>query len=209
MDELLDLLKRNPKLKSLVHWLLIRTNQARPRLWVRMFVNPFFHSRGNGSIIRRTSRLDVLPFNQFNVGRNSTIEDFTTINNGVGDVLIGDNTLIGIGNVIIGPVRVGNNVIIAQHVVISGLNHDYESVDLPISAQPINKRQIYIDDDCWIGANVVITSGVRIGKHCVIAAGSIVTRDVPQFSIAAGNPARIIKQYNTKTASWEKVELRG
>lgn len=205
MDHLFDLFKRNPKLKNLVHWLLIRTNQARPRLWVRFFVNPFFHSRGNSSIVRRSSRLDVLPFNKFSIGNNSTIEDFATINNGVGDVFIGHNTLVGIGNVVIGPVVIGNNIIIAQYVVISGLNHDYESVQIPISAQPITKKQIVIDDDCWIGANVVITSGVHIGKHCVIAAGSIVTRNIPAFSIAAGNPARIIKQYNSETKSWEKV----
>jgi len=209
MNRLFDVLKRKPRLKKLVHWLLIRTNQARPRLWVRLFLNPFFHRRGKGSIIRNTSRLDVLPFNKFDLGHNSTIEDFTTINNGVGDVFIGNNTLVGIGNVLIGPLTIGNNIIIAQYVVMSGLNHDYESIDLPISAQTINKRQITIDDDCWIGANVVITSGVKVGKHCVIAAGSIVTRDVPPFSIAAGNPARIIKQYNPEKKMWEKVDQRG
>ncbi|RZK08025.1 MAG: acyltransferase [Flavobacterium sp.] len=206
MNRLFDVLRRKPRLKKLVHWLLIRTNQARPRLWVRFFLNPFFHNKGAGSIIRNTSRLDVLPFNKFDLGRNSTIEDFTTINNGVGDIFIGDNTLVGIGNVLIGPLTIGDNIIIAQYVVMSGLNHDYESIDLPISAQPINKRRITIDDDCWIGANVVITSGVKIGKHCVIAAGSIVTRDVPPFSIAAGNPARIIKQYNSGKKTWDKVD---
>jgi acetyltransferase-like isoleucine patch superfamily enzyme len=205
MDQILDIIKRNPKIKSLVHWLLIRTNQARPRVWVRWFLNPFFHNRGRGSIIRRSSRMDVLPFNKFTLGNNSIIEDFCTINNGVGDVVIGSDTLIGIGNVIIGPVLIGNNIIIAQHVVISGLNHEYESIELPVSKQPVNKKQIVIDDDCWIGANAVITSGIRIGKHCVIAAGSIVTKDVPSFSIAAGNPARIIKRYNFESKEWEKA----
>jgi acetyltransferase-like isoleucine patch superfamily enzyme len=205
MDQIQDLIKRNPKIKGLVHWLLIRTNEARPRLWVRWFLNPFFHTRGQGSIIRRSSRMDVLPYSKFTLGRNAIIEDFCTINNGVGDVEIGNDTLIGIGNVIIGPVLIGNNIIIAQHVVISGLNHEYESIELPISKQPVNKKQIVIDDDCWIGANVVITSGVRIGKHSVIAAGSIVTKDVPSFSIAAGNPARIIKRYDFDSKAWEKV----
>ena len=62
-----------------------------------------------------------------------------------------------------------------------------------------------MEDDCWIGANVVITAGVKIGKHCVIAAGSVVTKDIPAFSIAAGNPAKVIKQYHATTAKWEKV----
>jgi len=206
MRRLFNILKSKPKLKKVIHWLLIPSNEARPRLWVKWFLNPFYHTREKGSIIRSSSRLDVLPFNDFHLGRKSIIEDFTTINNGVGNVLIGSNTFIGIGDVIIGPVEIGNNIIIAQYVVISGLNHDFQSLDLPISKQPINKKLIKIDDDCWIGANVVITSGVHIGKHSVIAAGSIVTRDVPPFSVVAGNPARLIKQYNLKTKVWEKVD---
>ncbi|WP_204266480.1 hypothetical protein, partial [Enterobacter hormaechei] len=66
-----------------------------------------------------------MPFNAFNIGTNSTIEDFSTINNGVGDVHIGNNTLIGMGNVLIGPIHVGNNVIFAQNIVASALNHEY------------------------------------------------------------------------------------
>ena len=206
MSQLLHILKDNPKLKKLVHWLLIPNNEARPRLWVKWILNPFYHERGTGSSIRSSSRLDVLPFNKFNLGKYSIIEDFTTINNGVGHVFIGDHTLIGIGDVIIGPVEIGKNVIIAQHVVISGLNHEFESILMPISKQPIRKKTIRIDDDCWIGANVVITAGVQIGKHCVIAAGAIVTRDIPAFSVAAGNPAKVIKRYNSTTLLWEKVE---
>ncbi len=118
-------IKNNQRLKKLAHWLMIPKNEARPRLWVSWFVNPFFHIRKKGSKIRFNTRMDVLPFNNFELGRHSIIEDFSTINNGVGDVIIGDETLIGMGNVIIGPVSIGNNVIIAQHVVISGLNHEY------------------------------------------------------------------------------------
>ncbi len=71
--------------------------------------------------------MDVLPFNQFQLGENSTIEDFSTVNNGVGDVIIGNNSLIGMGNTIIGPIQIGNNVIFAQNIVASALNHEYRS----------------------------------------------------------------------------------
>lgn len=200
-----ETIKSNKSLKKFVHFLLIPRSQARPRLWVKYFVNPFYHKRGKNSVIRRRTRIDVLPFNPFSLGEGSTIEDFSTINNGVGAVIIGNNSRIGIGNVVIGPVTVGNNVILAQNIIISGLNHGYEDIDLPIHKQPVSTAPIFIEDDSWIGANVVVTAGVTIGKHCVVAAGAVVTKDIPPFSIAVGNPARVIKQYNKQTGKWEKV----
>ncbi len=148
--------------------------------------------------------MDVLPFNKFELGSNSTIEDFCTINNGVGDVFIGSDTLIGMSNVVIGPVAIGNDVIIAQNVVISGLNHLYQNVLTPISKQSVTVKSITIEDECWIAANSVITAGVTIGKHSVIAAGSVVTKDVPPYSVAAGNPAKVIKRYNSENKTWER-----
>jgi acetyltransferase-like isoleucine patch superfamily enzyme len=199
-------IKSNPALKNLVHWMLIPRGQARPRLWVKWFVNPFFHKVANGSTIRWNTRMDVLPFNMFQLGKGSTIEDFSTINNGVGNVIIGENSRVGISNVIIGPVTIGNNVILAQNIVMSGLNHGYEDINLPIHKQAVTMQPILIEDDSWIGANVVVTSGVTIGKHSVIAAGAVVTKSVPPFSIAVGNPARVIKQYNTSSQKWERVQ---
>jgi acetyltransferase-like isoleucine patch superfamily enzyme len=198
-------IKNNPGLKQFVHRLLIPKGEARPRLWVKWFINPFLHKRGKGSKVRRYTRLDVLPFNMFSLGAQSTIEDFCTINNGVGDMIIGDNTLIGMGNVLIGPVTIGNNVIFAQNVVASGLNHEYMNIKVPIRLQPVTTAQITIEDDCWIAANVVITAGVTIGKHSVIAAGSVVTKDIPPFTVAAGNPAKPIKRYDEALNDWVKV----
>jgi acetyltransferase-like isoleucine patch superfamily enzyme len=199
-------IKSNPQLKKLVHWMLIPTGEARPRLWVKFFVNPFVHHRGKNSKVRRYTRIDVLPFNKFSLGYESTIEDFSTINNGVGDVFIGNRSLVGMSNVIIGPVTIGNNVILAQNIVASGLNHEYRDVTLPINDQPILVAPIVIEDDCWIAANAVITLGVTIGKHSVVAAGAVVTKSIPPFSIAAGNPAKVIKQYNFDTKEWESVK---
>lgn len=198
-------IKSNKKLKGFVHWMLIPPYQARPRKWVSWFVNPFYHKKGKHAVIRRSTRMDVVPFNKFELGDYSTIEDFCTVNNGVGAVKIGSETRIGMSNVIIGPVTIGNSVIFAQNVVMSGLNHSYEDISLPISKQKEITSPITIEDECWIGANAVITAGVTIGKHCVIAAGSVVTKNIPAYSVAVGNPARVIKQYDFATKQWIRI----
>ncbi|CAN5799256.1 acyltransferase [soil metagenome] len=200
-----EIVKENQKLKRIAHRMLIPKNEAKPRLWVKVFLNRFFHTKGKGATIRGSARMDILPFNNFVLGAYSIIEDFCTVNNGVGDVLIGDNTLIGMANVLIGPIRIGNDVILAQNVVASGLNHEYRNVDLPISKQNVTTAPICIEDECWIAANVVITAGVTIGKHCVVAAGSVVTKSIPPYSVAAGNPAKVVKQYSFETKEWIRV----
>jgi acetyltransferase-like isoleucine patch superfamily enzyme len=199
------ILQSNAGLKKLMLFLLMPRNQARPRLWVQLFVNPFFHKKGKRSLICGRTRMDVLPFNPFSIGNDSTIEDFSTVNNGLGAVIIGDHTRIGMSNVIIGPATIGNQVILAQNVVVSGMNHSYQDITVPIRLQKCTASVITIEDECWIGANVVITAGVTIGKHSVVAAGSVVTRDVPSYSIVAGNPAKIIKAYQPSTGFWEKI----
>lgn len=200
-----ETIKSNPKLKKIAHWLIIPVGQARPRLWVRLFLNPFVHSRGKNSIIRRRTRMDIFPFNTFRLGAGSIIEDYTTINNGVGDVVIGNNCGIGLNNVIIGPVKIGNYVMLAQNIVISGLNHGYEDINIPTRLQKVVTRQITIEENVWIGANSVVTAGVSIGKHAVIGAGSVVVKDIPPYCVAAGNPAKLIKKYNFETQKWQRV----
>lgn len=198
-------IKNNRALKQWVHWCLIPKHQARPRTWVKWFVNPFYHKKGKGSTICRRTRVDVLPFQPFTIGDYTTIEDFATVNNGVGPVHIGNNSRVGIGNTIIGPVSIGNNVILAQNIVMSGLNHNYTDIAVPIYLQGETVAPIVVEDDCWIGANAVITAGVTIGKHSVVAGGAVVTKSIPAYCVAAGNPAKIIKQFNPGNQSWERV----
>jgi acetyltransferase-like isoleucine patch superfamily enzyme len=198
-------IKSNEKLKKLVHWSILIPKQTRPRLWIKWFVNPFYHKKGKGAIIRYRTRLDVVPWNQFELGEDSTIEDFSAINNGVGPVIIGDRTKIGLSNTIIGPVTIGNDVRLAQNITLSGLNHNYEDVNRPIHIQGVSTAPITIGDGTWIGANVVVLAGVTIGKNCVVAAGSVVTKDIPNYAVAVGNPARVLKQYNPEKQIWEKV----
>ncbi|MFV0607176.1 MAG: acyltransferase [Niabella sp.] len=200
-----DTIKKSPFLKRTALWLMAGKYDPRPRWYIHFFINPFKHSISRKAIIRSNARTDTFPYNNFSLGARSIIEDFSIINNAVGDVIIGTHTLIGIGNVIIGPVTIGNNVMLAQHVVVSGLNHGYEDIKTPPKMQPVSCKQIYIHDDAWIGANAVITAGVTIGKHAVVAAGSIVTKDVQPYSIVAGNPAKTIKQYNFNTNTWDRI----
>ena len=202
----LKLLKNYPRILKIGRYLMMPSNQHRPRIWVKWLVNPFVHQRGKNSIINSRTRLDVFPFRDFKMGKNSTIEDFSTINNGMGDVIIGDGVRVGISNVVIGPVTIGNDVIMAQHVVISGMNHGYEDPCVPIRHQKCIASTIIIEDEVWIGANVVITPGVRIGRHAIVAAGAVVTKDVSPYTIVGGNPAKILKQYNFQTKSWERIK---
>lgn len=205
MSSIVSSIDQNVKLKMFIHKLMVPKNQARPRKWVSWFVNPFIHKKGNKSVICKNVRLDVLPHNQFILGQESTIEDFSVVNNGVGDVHIGERSRVGIGNTIIGPVQIENDVILAQNVVLSGLNHEYQDVTTPIHKQPITKKKITVKTGAWIGANAVVTAGITIGKNSVVAGGSVVTKDVPDYTVVGGNPARVLKQFNFETNTWEKA----
>ena len=188
-------LKTKQGLKSFILNLLVHPVKTRPRGWLRLF-QPFYIKRGRRSVIYSNIRKDIVPFNSFELGEKSVIESFSTINNMVGAITIGSRSRIGLGNTIIGPVKIGNNVNLAQNIIISGLNHNYSDPDKTIISQGVNTSEVIIEDDVWIGANSVILAGITIGKHSVIGAGSVVIRDVPPYSIVVGNPGKIIKQYN-------------
>ncbi len=123
---------------------------------------------------------------------------------------IGDGTWIGKNCSIaaIHGVIIGKDVLFAGNVHITDHSHGYEQIDLPISKQNlISKGPVIIEDQCWLGFNCEILSGVHIGRHCIVAARAVVTKDVPAYSIVAGNPAKVIKHYNPQTKQWEKTEL--
>ena len=197
-------LKTKPGLKSFILNLLVHPVKTRPRRWLRLF-QPFYMKRGRKSVIYRNTRKDIVPFNPFKLGERSVIESFSTINNMVGAITIGSHSRIGLGNTIIGPAKIGNNVNLAQNIIISGLNHNYTDPNKTIISQGVNTSEIIIEDDVWIGANSVILAGITIGKHSVIGAGSIIIRDIPPYSIVVGNPGKIIKQYNFSSQEWTKL----
>jgi len=200
-----DWVNGRPWIKQKILSLLMPHTHARPRWWVRKFVIPCLARKRGNTIFGSDIRWDIMPFNRIKLGRNLIIEDRCVLNNGMGDIIIGDGSHIGISNVIIGPVKIGEDCIFAQHVILSGLDHGYEDIHISPSKQRCIASPIIIEDMCWIGANAVLTRGVRVGKHSVVGAGSVVTKDVPAYSVAVGNPARVIKQYDFEAKSWKKV----
>lgn len=206
MSDLKSKIKDNPLLSKMIHFMLKPRGQYRPRWWVRWLWNPFVHKKGRRTSISWRARMDLMPYNQFEIGSDCLIEDGATVNNAVGDVFIGDRNLIGISSVLIGPVKMGNDILIAQNVVLSGLNHTFENPNIPIKDQGVTTHCITIEDGVWIGANAVIIPGVTIGQNSVVAGGAVVTKDVPPFTVVAGNPAKIVKQYCNDSKSWKKKQ---
>lgn len=205
---IVDTIKSNEKLKQLVLRSIAPKRNPRPRLWVRWFLNPFKHKKGKGAVIRRNSRIDVFPWKRFEIGKLTTIESFCTVNNGSGDVLLGDRVRVGIGSVVIGPVKMGNGSGLGQHVFVSGFNHGYADGSKNSSEQALDIRPTVIEDEAHIGANSVVLAGVTIGRNCQVGAGSVVTKSIPPYSVAVGNPARVIKQFNHHTGEWERVHSK-
>lgn len=197
-------IKQNPILKRLILNFIMHPIKTRPQWWIRLF-QPFYLKRGKGSVIYRSVRKDLPPFNKFQLGKYSIIEDYSCLNNAVGNIIIGDYCRIGLSNTVIGPITIGNRVNISQNVVLIGLDHGYQDITKGIIEQGVTTSPIVIGDDTIIGANTVILPGVTIGKHCFIGAGCVVTKDIPDYCVAVGNPAKIIKQYSTETNQWERV----
>lgn len=186
-------LKDNPKLKQFLDWVIMNQVETRPRWFIRLLA-PLYQHRGKHAVIHHSARMDTPPYRKFSLGDYSVIESFACINNAVGDVEIGDHTRVGLHNTIIGPVKIGHHVNLAQGITVTALNHNFDDTTKRIDEQGVNTNPVTIEDDVWIGANAVILPGVTIGNHCVVAAGAVVTKDIPPHSLVAGVPAKIIKQ---------------
>lgn len=161
----------------------------------------FIHAsfRGNSKML--------LNNNIFNVGKKVFIGKGAWLSVGPGAKLkIGDNTHINDGFVVACnlSVEIGKSVLIADRVFIGDSNHGYQEIEKPVMEQTMSEaKAVKIEDDGWIGINACILKGVTIGRHSVIGAGAVVTESVPPYSVAVGNPAKVVKHYNFQINVWE------
>lgn len=131
-------------------------------------------------------------------GKNVNIEKGAVFSQ---KVKLGDYSGIGINAKIYGACNIGNYVMMGTDVTVITRNHRFERTDIPMMEQGFKDEEpVFIGDDVWIGDRVIILPGVHIGNGSVIAAGAVVTKDVPPYSIAAGVPARKIKNRFEKQA---------
>jgi len=120
---------------------------------------------------------------------------------------IGNGCSIGHFNHIAAVKKVvfGKNILTADNVYISDNLHEFKDINVPIMHQPVRfKAEVHIGDGSWIGENACII-GARIGKNCVVGANAVVTRDIPDFSVAAGVPAEVTKRYDQSSKTWENT----
>lgn len=117
---------------------------------------------------------------------------------------IGEHSTISSNNRIV----LGKYVLTGPHIFISDHNHAYENPLVPVSKQGVKctpTDEVVIGEGSWLGTNAVVVGNVHIGKHCVIGANSVVTKDIPDYSLAAGIPAKVIKRYDFERKEWVRV----
>ena len=158
----------------------------------RILCHGFVHHGKGGSIGRQfrvMGRLSIA------VGDRVAFRDNIYLG-GNGRLTVGSYTAINAGCMIAAmeSVEIGSNVMFAPYVYVLDVDHNFERLDLPMTKQGYSIAPVVIEDDVWVGTGAVITKGVRIGKGSVIGANSVVTRDVPPYSIAAGAPAKVIRK---------------
>jgi acetyltransferase-like isoleucine patch superfamily enzyme len=170
-----------------------------------------FVERELPSSISLWARLDVIPRarhherHKLSLGKKTIIESLCTVCTWHGDVILEDGAGIGISSIVMGPVIIGEGSVCSQNCFISGQSHHYEDVSKNFLRQGVQTSQVVIGKNVWIGANSVILPGVKIGDNSVIGAGSTIIEDVPAYSVVAGNPAKIIKQYDFETKQWKRA----
>ena len=102
-----------------------------------------------------------------------------------------------------GGITIGSDVMMAPRVSLFAENHDFDRTDVPMRQQSVTRRRIVIEDDCWLASGCVILAGVNVGRGSVVGAGAVVTKDIPPYSIVAGNPARVIRSRKADSATVE------
>jgi acetyltransferase-like isoleucine patch superfamily enzyme len=171
---------------------------------VKIFNKRFIHTGRNFNLddyceVNGLSKQKLIFGDNVTIGKFALIRPTNQYGGIVGEGLrMGSNSNIGAYGYIgcSGFIEIGNNVMISPRVSLFAENHNFADTNVPMKEQGVTRQHIKIEDDCWIAANSIVLAGVTIGRGAIIAAGSVVTKDVPAYAIVAGNPAKIIKFRN-------------
>ncbi|UFS72429.1 glycosyltransferase [Geomonas sp. RF6] len=156
--------------------------------------------------------VQVLGMRNISIGEGSCIGDCSWLNVCVRDehvrlrigrcVLVGRQGMISTG----GTLEIGDYCVFAPRVYISDADHIYTDIMQPVIQQGATlNRRVVVEENCWLGINTVISGNLTVGRGSVIGANAVVTRDIPPFSVAVGNPAQIVKMYSPRTGGWERT----
>lgn len=180
-----------------------------------LFIKKNFKSFGSGSVVKPFLNFSHAEF--INVGKKVNIGNFCRITVSTdflgiktksktktkikigNNVDIGNNTFISANN----DVQIGDHVIMAPYVFITDHDHGFYDITKNLHQQPLTEDgHTIIKDNVFLGTKCSILKNVTIGSHSVIGANSVVIKDIPPFSVASGNPAKIIKRYDFKKEKW-------
>ena len=166
--------------------------------WNRLAIHREFMRRE--AFVRWPVHGDVLEMfrsGRLGIGSGTLLEPNVWLTGGVNDrIKIGSGSFLNIGVMVasVELVEIGDNVMLANGCFVTDGSHRFDDPNMPVPWQGFTtKRPTRVGNNVWCGANVVITSGVTVGERCVIGANSVVTTDIPAFSVAAGAPARVLK----------------
>lgn len=183
-------------LKTLIGWLKCRANHIE--------YNKDTYIGINVKIINRGGELELKP----NVIIRPSCDLFVHTSGSL--LSIGEGTEIGNHSTISAQnsIVIEDNVLTAPNVYIADHNHEYEDICIPICKQGARcspGSRVVIGSGTWLGKNVVVAGNIKIGKNCVIGANSVVTKDIPDYCVAAGVPAKVIRKYDPETRQWVKT----
>lgn len=185
---------------------------ARARLWAQKWrwyqrnalpwnrARIHLHALRAGAFIRWPVHGDVLTAldeGRITLGENALLEPGVWLSAPApGRIRIGSGTFLNLGVMVAAMdlVEIGDHCMLANGCFVTDSNHRFDDPDMPVPWQGFTTRgPTRIGDNVWLGANVVVTSGVTIGERCVVGANSVVTADLPPFSVAVGAPARVVR----------------
>lgn len=167
---------------------------------------PRFLALGADCFIADGVYLNALSLEGYRLGDHVRLREgvWTQATSALGDpgvgLWIGDNTYIGPGCILGagGGIEIGSDVTVGAHADFLAENHVFNDLAKKINEQPVSRKGIRVGDDCWIGNRAILLDGVAVGRGCVIGAGAVVTEDLPENSVAAGVPARVVRRRGEK-----------